>query len=56
MSLAQRMSFLEEVFQITAIVLVSVINHYHINFETPCIYQEEEDMNVCFFLKDISVK
>ena len=31
MSLAQRMHFLKEVFQMTAIILVSVINHYHIN-------------------------
>ena len=39
MSLAQRMHFLQDVFQMTAIALVSVINHYHINgwiyFETP---------------------
>ena len=31
MSLAWRMHFLLDVFQITAIALVSVINHYHIN-------------------------
>ena len=31
MSLAQRKQFLHDVFQITAIALVSVINHYHIN-------------------------
>ena len=31
MSLAQRMHFLLGVFQMTAIALVSVINHYHIN-------------------------
>ena len=31
MSLAQRMHFLLDVFQITVIELVSVINHYHIN-------------------------
>ena len=30
-SLAQRMHFLQNVFQMTAIALVSVINHYHIN-------------------------
>ena len=29
MSLAQRMYFLQDVFQMTAVVLVSVINHYH---------------------------
>ena len=27
--------FLQDVFQMTAIARVSVINHYHINFETP---------------------
>ena len=31
MSLAQRMHFLQDVFQMTAIALVSVINHYYIN-------------------------
>ena len=31
MSQAQRMHFLKDMFQITAVVLVSVINHYHIN-------------------------
>ena len=31
MSLAQRMHFLLDVFEMTAITLVSVINHYHIN-------------------------
>ena len=31
MSLAKRMHFLQDVFQITAIALVSEINHYHIN-------------------------
>ena len=31
MSLAQRMHLLLDVFQMTAIALVSVINHYHIN-------------------------
>ena len=31
MSLAQRMHFLQDVFQITVIALVSVINHYHFN-------------------------
>ena len=31
MSLAQRMHFLKDMFQITAIALVSVINHCHIN-------------------------
>ena len=31
MSLAQRMHFLQDVFQMTAIVLVSVIKHYYIN-------------------------
>ena len=31
MSLAQRMHFLQDVFQMIAIVLVTVINHYHIN-------------------------
>ena len=30
MSLTQRMHFLQDVSQMTAIVLVSVINHYHI--------------------------
>ena len=30
MSLAQRIHFLHDVFQITAIALISVINHYHI--------------------------
>ena len=29
--LPQKMHFLQDVFQITTIVLVSVINHYHIN-------------------------
>ena len=29
MSLAQRMHFLQEVFQMTAIALISMINHYH---------------------------
>ena len=42
MSLAQRMHFLLDMFQMNTIVLVSVINHYHINglhyFETPCIF------------------
>ena len=32
MSLVQRMHFLQDVFQMTAITLVSVINHYHINW------------------------
>ena len=31
MSLAQRMHFLQDMFQMTAIALVSVINHNHIN-------------------------
>ena len=31
MLLAQRMDFLQHVFQMTAIVIVLVINHYHIN-------------------------
>ena len=31
MSLAQRKHFLQDMFQMTTIVLVSVINHYHIN-------------------------
>ena len=31
MSLAQRMHFLQEVFQIITKAFVSVINHYHIN-------------------------
>ena len=31
MSLTQRMHFLEDVFQMTGIVLVSGINHFHIN-------------------------
>ena len=31
MSLAQRMDFLLDVFQMTAIAIVSVINNYHIN-------------------------
>ena len=31
MPLAERMHFLQDVFQTTAIALVSVINHYHIN-------------------------
>ena len=31
MSVAQRMPFLQDVFQMTAIAFVSVINHYHIN-------------------------
>ena len=31
MSLAQRMHFLQDMFQITAIALISLINHYHIN-------------------------
>ena len=31
MSLAQRMHFLLDVFEMTAIELFSVINHYHIN-------------------------
>ena len=31
MSLAQRMHFLQDVYQMTAIEIVSVINHYHIN-------------------------
>ena len=31
MSLAQKVHFLQDVFQMTAIVLVTVINHYHIN-------------------------
>ena len=31
MSLAQRIHFLHYMFQMTAIALVSVINHYHIN-------------------------
>ena len=31
MSLAHRMHFLQNVFQMTAIELVSVLNHYHIN-------------------------
>ena len=39
MSLFQRTHFLQDVFQMTTIALVSVINHYHINglhyFETP---------------------
>ena len=30
-SLAQRMYFLQDMFQMTAIVFVSVVNHYHIN-------------------------
>ena len=30
-SLAQRMQFLLDAFQMTGIALVSVINHYHIN-------------------------
>ena len=31
MSLAQMMHFLQDMFQMTAIALISVINHYHIN-------------------------
>ena len=31
MSLAQRMHFLKDMFQMTAIAHVSVINHYHIS-------------------------
>ena len=31
MSLAQRMHFLQDVFQMTGIALVPVLNHYHIN-------------------------
>ena len=31
MCLAQRMHFLQDMFQMTAIALLSVINHYHIN-------------------------
>ena len=31
MSLAQKMHFLQDVFQMTAIALVSETNHYHIN-------------------------
>ena len=31
MSLAQRMHFLQDVFKMTAIALISVISHYHIN-------------------------
>ena len=31
MSLAQKMHFLQHVFQMTANALVSVINHYHVN-------------------------
>ena len=31
MSWAQTMHFLQDIFQMTAIALVSVINHYHIN-------------------------
>ena len=31
MSLAQRMHFLQNLFQMTAIALVSVLNYYHIN-------------------------
>ena len=31
MSLAERIHFLQDVFQMTAIALVSVINHYHMN-------------------------
>ena len=31
MSPAQRMHFLQDMFQMTAIVPVTVINHYHIN-------------------------
>ena len=31
MSLAQRIHFLQDVFQMTTIEFVSVINHYHIN-------------------------
>ena len=31
MSLAQKMHFLQEVIQMTAIALVSVLTHYHIN-------------------------
>ena len=42
MSLAQRMKFLQNVFQMTTVVLVLGIIHYHINglylFETPYIY------------------
>ena len=41
MYLAQRMYFLQDVFQMTAIALIYVINHYCINelrlFETHCI-------------------
>ena len=31
MSLAQRMHFLQDMFQMTAMPLVTVINHYYIN-------------------------
>ena len=31
MYLTERMNFLQDVFQMTVIALVSVINHYHIN-------------------------
>ena len=31
MAVAQRMHFLQDVFQMTTIALVSIINHYHIN-------------------------
>ena len=37
MSLAQRMHFLQDVFGMITIALVSVIINHYINFETPCI-------------------
>ena len=42
MFLAQKDEFLQDLFQITAISLVSVINHFHINgciyFKISCIW------------------
>ena len=54
MSLAKRMHFLHDMFQMTAIALVSVINHYHINglhlfWDTLHIYNKHFDFFLWIF-------
>ena len=53
MSLAQRMHFLQDMFQMTAVAQVSVINHYHINvlhlfFRDPVLKSSKKKRNASF--------
>ena len=58
MSLSQRIKFLQDLFQMTGIVLLSVINHYHINglhlfWDT--LYDEESKIFGCIYFKTTGI-